>query len=1080
MKINQDFAISSPSESPGLSTYIWTIFSVSVAALLATTWFGLSALENHEYRTSKQYDEWIISSHLINQISNRLRDNRNEVTLLLQHYSGNAVANQHPEKLHVEKIFNTSSLIDADWQLLRAELQKSDKLAALGHEFETRRQLSLAHIQQIVSVALAEKLTAKWVIDDSVDGVEKYRATTSALSDINTEIIRLAKEELISSDEYYKTTRNRVIILSALVFFFLSVFVVFTIQRLKSGIQSVTSFADEIASGNLSLSLPATPGLRPREFNRILDSIGAMRTKLLEYIKDAQKGAAQSEAVLRTMRDGIIMIDSHGKILSVNDALSETFGYAENELPGQKINILMGEQDAAAHSSHMARYMSDRIPHKLHRRVELVGKKKTGELFPIEMVVNEMVDDDGSVFIGVVRDVVQQHQIQRDLSDALAKAQVATEAKSAFLANMSHEIRTPINAVIGFSGIALVKNYPEEIAAAFRKINNAGKSLLALINDILDISKIEAGKLELDKCDFDLSDVIKHVDLILGNTARNKSIELVIGISPSVPTQLVGDPYRLGQILINLAGNAIKFTQSGSVTVLVEVLEVNQIDALAKLRFVVTDTGIGMTPDEQSRVFGAFLQADSSTTRRFGGTGLGLAITKQLVEQMGGELLLSSEVNKGSEFSFVATLGLATPPETERQNDLLKDKSILVMDDNPIMLALLMKTLESLGCNPSKATSGQEALALIRGGQDFDALMFDWHLPEMTGEEVAGQLRADNYNRPIILVSGHSPEIVGAEMSRLFNAAVNKPISVSAVRHALVSALGGEMTTTDAQRRADLLVTKIPSLKGEKILLVDDNHFNREVGAALIDMTAADCVLANDGLEAVNLVRQGEIDLVLLDLQMPVMDGYEAAKIIKAEYPTLPIVALTAHAMIEERQRVIAAGMNDMLSKPIDQDKFFKVIEKWLSNSAEAALTSSMVSKPEKNTVNSSIVARLKTEGITFDQEGALSRVNGNVDLLKRFIKLFIERNSNAASDIFNQVAEKDLPAAKRTAHMLKGSAGTVGLVAIQHIAAHIEVLLDKQINTPFDSFNYEYEQAAKVLDTEWQHGLNAISKIIE
>ena len=1079
-------SLNQKAKAPALSTFIWILFFAALASLYAITWVGLNSLDTHHRKIAAQYDRWIVSYGLINQISDTLRENRNELTLLLQHYPGNLVDKVHPIQLHIDKIQDRIQQINTVWRALVAELPDSKEVQALISQLESDRTVWLQYIDKVILAAKQGELSIKMISEDAVDGLAKYRQTTYALSAINGEVIRLAKSEIEATEVAYQGARNGIVMLSLIVAALLSVLAVNTINRLKKGIASVKDFAEKTAQGDLTLPLPTNDDTRPREFQRILERIGVMRNALLDNIHTARQSAARSKATLRTMRDGIILIDSQGVIISVNDAICDTFGYVEEELIGNRVNVLMPEKEASEHDGNLSRYMRDRIPRKMHRRVELTGRKKTGELFPIEMVVNEMIDDDGSVFIGVVRDIVEQRRIQRELTDALASAQVATDAKSAFLANMSHEIRTPISAVIGFSQLALTKRHPDDVTATFRKINNAGKSLLALINDILDLSKIEAGKLELDEVEFDLDDVVKHVDLILADNARNKSIELVIGVEPGVPTQLIGDPYRLGQVLINLAGNAIKFTDRGSVTVLIDAAEVLAADGYAKLKISVIDTGIGMTPDQQARVFGAFAQADSSTTRRFGGTGLGLAITKQLVEQMGGEISIRSQPGVGSEFSFTVRFGLPTEPVIESRSDCLSGKSILVMDDNATLRALAGRILESLGCVVELADSGCMALEKVRSGMHFDAAMFDLLMPEMSGVEVARLLRDEGFKLPIILCSGCSPEMTGNQNAELFAQVLSKPISVAAVRNALISAFKAGKGRPDNSALAETHLSSIPDLRAKHILLVDDNEFNREVGAALIDMTGASFALANNGQEAVVAVDAASFDLVLMDLQMPVMDGYAAARLIKANHPDLPIIALTAHAMVEERQRILAAGMDGMLSKPIDQDKFFKVIAKWSGvttgqsvvapkpQAEEAPLPASAASQDPD-------LATQQTAPVThFDKGLALSRVNGREELLKKFIQLFIDRNANVASKLIDLIGRNELEQAKREAHTLKGSAATIGLLAIQEIAARIEGMVAAQISAPSSHFTADFQIVADELMSAWQIGLETISQAIQ
>ena len=1070
--------------SPTLTAYIWIIFGASLLTLVATALTGLRLLDEHDKANARMHDRWVASFGLINHVSAGLMDNRNELTLLLQRTPG---AGEHDEASHIRKIRLNILRVNTEWQALSAGIAAAPEITPLARDFEQRRKAWLEHLTRVIEAAEAQRLTPALALEDAYDGQARYLAALNALGAVQAGIVQLAGEENEASREKYLNARNQVIALRVLAVLVLCVLVVQTVRRLRRGIACVTEFAKAAAAGEIQQPLPDGAESRPRELNQILEHIGLMRNALRDNIRAAQQRAARSKAILRTMRDGVVQVDSAGIIINVNDALSEIFSYEEDELVGKPFRILLPEGGTSGPAEE-APNPDAPIPVEMYRRVEMLGKRKSGEVFPLEIIVNQMVDDEGSVFIGVVRDIVEQRRIQNELTDALARAQVATQAKSAFLANMSHEIRTPINAVIGFSGIALHKHYPDDAVAAFRKINSAGKSLLALINDILDISKIEAGKLELEHAEFEPSEVVRHVDMLLGAAARDKSIELVLGLGPTVPARLVGDSYRLGQILINLVGNAIKFTDHGTVSVLIDSVEVNHAEAFARVRFAVADTGIGMTPAEQSRVFGAFSQADSSTTRRFGGSGLGLTITQQLVGKMGGELVVSSEPGKGSEFSFIARFGLADEGQAEQPGAELRGKSVLVMDDNPIMRDLLTRIVESFGCIVTAAESGQVALDLVRAGTRFDVLMFDWVMPGMNGHEVAETLRAEGFRQPIVLVSGRAPETILPEERKVFAQVLGKPVSVGGVRHALLCALGigGEACSPCL---AEGHAVAIPRLHGRHLLLVDDSQFNREVGVALIELTAARLTVATNGQEAVDAVRAGHFDLVLLDLQMPVMDGYEAAAIIKAEHPTLPVVALTAHAMDDERRRVMAAGMDDMLAKPIDQDKFFRVLARWAGEATEPPAEDGTAPSPATGASQApsrglatgpeaASATEPPPEPLHFDRDDALSRVNGNLELLQRFIKLFIERNGNAAAEIARCVEAGDLEGAKRTAHTLKGSAGTVGLVVVQQLAGRLESLLQQQIATPGDAFQDHYRPLAAELAQAWQRGLDTISTI--
>ncbi|MBI4742645.1 MAG: response regulator [Betaproteobacteria bacterium] len=787
---------------------------------------------------------------------------------------------------------------------------------------------------------------------------------------------------------------------------------------------------------------------------------------------------ARTRAILRTMQDGVVHIDAHGTILAVNDAITQMFGYDEDDLIGRNVGLLMPGPQRAAHDGHIERYKATRRARFIGTWREEEGQRKDGSRFPIDLGTNEMVDDAGSTFIGVIRDITAQKETRLELETALRAARAAADAKGEFLANMSHEIRTPINAILGFADLCLRQDMSARGRDYVDKIRSAARSLLGIINDILDFSKIAAGKLEMESVPFSLGEVLHAVADLFALKARENGVELAIGALPGIPARLVGDPLRLGQVLTNLMGNAIKFTERGEIGLTVEALAVE--DGVAVLSFAVRDTGVGMTPEQLGSLFVAFNQADSSTTRKFGGTGLGLAISKQMVGRMGGEIGVESTPGAGSCFSFTARFGVASGEDAQAPAcSPIAGKRVLVVDDNAVMRTLLAKSVEAFGCRAQTADSGELALARLRAGEAFDLILLDWHLPGQDGLAVAASIRESGNPAAIILVTGDDPELAhGLADESGIKAFLAKPVSRSTLHDTLANILGGQAALPPLV----VAQTPVPVLTGSRILLVDDNDFNRQVGRELVALTGATVDTADDGAQAVAAVAAGAYDLVLMDLQMPVMDGYTAARILRDRRPDLPVLALTAHALVEERQRVLAAGMNDILTKPVVPDVLYAVLARWLAGGVRQGGVAPLAGQTEPDGGGRARPPN-RTKPVDgqpagFDLGAALARANGDRKLLERFLRLFRERNAGAVEQIGAALAQQDIAAARRLAHALKGGAGTVGAAGLQAAAARMEATLAEALRGADDPSRRSAGFAA--LQTAWTQTTGGLAALLD
>jgi CheY-like chemotaxis protein len=514
---------------------------------------------------------------------------------------------------------------------------------------------------------------------------------------------------------------------------------------------------------------------------------------------------------------------------------------------------------------------------------------------------------------------------------------------------MSHEIRTPMNAVLGLSHLALKTDPSPRQRDYLVKIRSSGQHLLGIINEILDFSKIEAGKLSVENIEFDLDKVLENVSNLISEKASDKGLELIFDVDPSVvSTRLRGDPLRLGQILINFCNNAVKFTEAGEVAIKARVLEDGGDSHL--LEFSVSDSGIGMTEAQIGRLFQAFEQADTSTTRKYGGTGLGLAISKRLAELMGGDVGVTSELGKGSTFWFTARLGkgAAAPRQSLLRSDL-QGRRVLIIDDNSSARAVLSNMLTNIAFVADEAGSGEEGIEMVRraakASEPYEIIFVDWQMPSLDGIEASKRILSLSELRTlphIVIVTAYGREDVlkQAEKNGLENVLL-KPVTSSTLFDTIVSILHAQQEPT---RDVETVPSpEIDRTRGTRVLLVEDNDINQEVAMGLLEDAAIKVDLAENGEVAVRMVRETDYDAVLMDMQMPVMDGIEATRVIRSDprFQHLPIIAMTANAMAADRERCLKAGMNDHIGKPIDPDELFSVLLRWAGRpNVEATLES--------------------------------------------------------------------------------------------------------------------------------------------
>ena len=755
---------------------------------------------------------------------------------------------------------------------------------------------------------------------------------------------------------------------------------------------------------------------------------------------------AELEQIFETAADGLWVLDRAGKIRKVNAAHARRLGRAASELVGRACHEVSPCHDCEGRRCPMMRIVEG--------AAKVESEVSRGELE--DLVISTPLRAKDGTLVGIVQifhDVTERKRHQRELGRAKETAEAANRAKGDFLANMSHEIRTPMNGVIGMVELLLDTDLAADQRQFAETIRSSGESLLMLLNDILDFSKIEAGKLSLETIDFDLQALFADFGRVMSAPAVQKKLELSCALAPDLPILLRGDPGRLKQVLVNLTNNAVKFTGQGEVSVRASL--VRETDGEALLRFSVRDTGVGIPMDRQGMLFQKFTQVDASTTRRYGGTGLGLAISKQLAELMGGEIGMHSAAGHGSEFWFTARFGKQQPDAAmlRRLPANVSGVRVLVLDANNTSREVLVTQLKAWGLRPAESADGKATVRLLdealAAGDPFRTVLADTKMPGMDGDElgrvVAGEKRFAGTSL-VAMISLDRQGDVRRLMQAGFAGYLLKPVGLSDLGDCLAQVIGGERGQGRKQPGSLPSSRRRPLRSSARILLAEDNITNQQIALAILRKLGLRADVVASGQEALDSLRRTRYDLVLMDVQMPEMDGMEATRVARSASGGIldryvPIIAMTAHAMQGDREACLSVGMDDYISKPVTPEALSQLLEKWLDrprtvSSTNHARSTGTDSAPSSEGGSTSVVEAAIP---AFDEDALLDRLTGDRDLAKDILVVFLADIPKQIARLKELLDGGDVRAAGQQAHTIKGAAAGVSGAALTNVAFALE-----------------------------------------
>ncbi len=817
-------------------------------------------------------------------------------------------------------------------------------------------------------------------------------------------------------------------------------------NSIQRPIKEAVGIAGRVASGDLDIQesehYTDEAGQLLTALRDMSDSLRTSMSALLHEETAARHAKEMLEHLIDTASVMIVGVDAGGYVTIFNTAAEEVSGYPRSEVLGQKWAQLPLLPLPVVWQLRTFQDVASSIPQSHQQDL----RTRSGEVRTIAWrnSVQNLSSGAQVAIISFGLDATERLRAEQAMLEAKQIAEAANQSKSDFLANMSHEIRTPMNAVLGMTGLALRTELTAKQRNYLEKASTAAQGLLGIINDVLDFSKIEAGKLNFEQRSFSLDHALEHLAAVSVLKAQDKGIELLFDVAPDVPTALIGDEMRLGQVLLNLMNNAIKFTHHGEIRLRVQCLE--QTQHAATLRFEVQDTGIGISPEQCAKLFSAFVQADSSTTRQYGGTGLGLTITRRLVEMMNGKVWVESQVGVGSHFFFTAKLGLQDQQDDVQQiPEMAQHKlRVLVVDDNSSAREIMSGIIDSLHLTVRAVADGPAAIAELvsaqQKGQPYHVVLMDWQMPGMDGVETLRHIRNNesiSETLATVMVTAYSrDELIDQASGVRMDGILEKPVSPSAVVNAISQSLGhNRQNATLPQQRASY-EAMAAQLRGARVLLVEDNEVNQELATEILTEAGLTVDLANDGAEAVAKVAQQHYDAVLMDWQMPVMDGFEATRRIRAEprFANLPILAMTANAMAGDREKCLAVGMNDHIAKPVVVELLLETLLRWIApRPAVAGTVPASAGAPMPSP------AALELPGV--DVQGALLRLRGNLPQYRKLLDRFAQNHRQTLDDLRNALARDDYASAHRLAHTLKSLLANIGAKALVEAAQTLETV---------------------------------------
>ena len=780
-------------------------------------------------------------------------------------------------------------------------------------------------------------------------------------------------------------------------------------------------------------------------------------------LEASRQRAAESDALFTLSMDMVGVAGTDGYFKRINPSWSTILGWTTEDVLAEPFLSFVHPDDRAATEAEAAKLAAG------GRTLSFDNRYRHADGSYRNLSWTATASENGQLIYAVGRDVTEQKRMDAELSAAHATAMEASRLKSEFLANMSHEIRTPMNGVIGMTGLLLDTPLSPEQREYAETINRSAESLLTIINDILDFSKIEAGKLDIEAIDFDLRTVVEDAAELIAPRADEKGLELAVMVHPDVPRAVRGDPVRVRQVLVNLLNNAVKFTEAGEVVLRVKSAESSE--GTEVVRFVVTDTGIGIRPEQQERLFESFTQADASTTRTFGGTGLGLAICRQLAERMGGEIGVESEVGKGSSFWFTCLFEKAqqVPAVPGKGKAALRGLRVLLVDDNETNRVILEQNLKAWAMLPWASARASEALTELAraaaAGEPHELAILDYHLPKMNGIELARAIRADLAiagTRLVLLTSSARPGDARIAREAGIEAFLTKPVRVSALYDCLATLMGRPVSDAPAALITQHTLTEVSRASRAHLLVVDDNPVNQRVAVKILEKMGHRVDVAGNGLEAVDAVTRIAYAAVLMDCQMPQMDGFEATMEIRRLEPAgrhMPIIAMTAGAMVGDEEKCLAAGMDAYISKPVKAEALAAMLRQWVKSDASPT-PAPAVSSPEEALLDGSALAGLRELGAAE---------------FESLVRLFLTDGAARVAALREAAGKGDAHAIAELAHSLKGSSGTFGATALADICAELEAAASSgDLATALrliDTVGAGFDRASRALQKELEVG---------